>query len=166
VVTRSVSGNAYGDFGAGGIEIGGYYNGDRSQRQVVDLPEVSFGLAELGGLNCDNSGQQFQLANMSGGGLLATLFAFANGGAGGGVGRLGDTFSATAAFSVAHGGSVYASFPSFQLGTGHWTSDVHTAIIAFTRNTTGAEDRLDDAIADQRDRAVDYLDGSGMLRSL
>jgi hypothetical protein len=168
VVTRSVNGNAYGDPGATGIEIDGYYNRDRSLRQVVDLPEVSFSLAELGRLNCDSTGQQFQLANMSGGGLLATLFAFANGGAGG-VGRLGDTFSATATFSVASGGGVYADYccsPGFRLGGGHWSSDVHTAIIAFTRNTTGAEGRLDEAIGEQRERADDYLDGSGMMRSL
>jgi hypothetical protein len=137
---------------------------------VVEVPEVSFNLSELAGLDCSTP-PAFALANLSGGSIFASLFAFAGGGGGGGVGRLSDTFSVATTFSLWHSASVGIDDDSFigsgggGFDVGRSRSDVHTAIVAFTRNTAGADGRLDAAIDLQKDRTDNYS-GSGPIRSL
>lgn len=162
-VTSSTNVGADGYYYFGPLQIGGYYDRDRSLRQVVNVPEISFNLSELAGLDCTTP-PAFQLANMSGGSLFTSLFAFAGGG-GGGVGRLGDTFSAATTFSLWHYGSLdideqFLASGGFGVDLNRSRGDTHTAIVAFTRNTAGADDRLNAAIDLQQER-VDGSFGSG-----
>jgi hypothetical protein len=161
-VVNSVGFDAGGYGYFGGIEIGGDYDQDRSMYQVVRVPEVSFNLSELAALDCSTP-PAFTIANMSGGGIFGSLFAFAGGAGGGGVGRLSDTFSVATTFSLYHYSSVgfdLAVPGDLEIGVNRNRSDVHTAIVAFTRNTAGADARLNEAIDLQEERTDDYYVGS------
>lgn len=161
-LTVTVTNGAYASAGvgielAGLVRIGPYVSGDRDLRQIVEIPEVSFNLSELGALDCTTP-PEFQIANMSGSGIFASVFSFASGGGGGGVGRISDTFSVSTMFGLWRYGSVnvysYGPFGG-NFSANRSTSDVHEAIIAFTRNTAGADNRLNTVIAEERERAAD-----------
>jgi hypothetical protein len=161
-LTVTVTNGAYASAGVnaylgGIIRIGPYVSGERNLVQIVEIPEVAFNIAELGALDCTTP-PEFQIANMSGSGIFASLFAFANGNGGGGVGRISDTFSVETSFGLWRYGSVnvysYGPF-NFNFNGGRSTSDVHSAIIAFTRNTAGADARLNEVITEHRERAAE-----------